>query len=188
MRAALPASAALLLLACGSSPPTRYFTLDPIAAGRAPARSVRGAPIRISAVHVPPELDRRSLVRLEPHNGLAVSPQDRWGADLGELVRNVLTEDLVNRLPSGMVIPARSPAPQQARGLNVNILSFEPEPDGTVVLEATWAIVAGSPPAPQLTRTTRLTEPADRSASGQAAAMSRLLGQLADEITAAMQS
>ena len=182
MRAAL-ALAVILIGGCGSSPPTRFYTLDAETSADAPGARL-DAPLKVDAVHVPPMLDRNEMVRGESHNELRISAQDRWAADFGEMARRVLTEDLQSRLPAGAVIAPESPAPQGARGLVVDILTFQPQTAGMLVLAADWTLLEGAPATPVLQRSVRLTAPAGASAGSQAAAMSRLLAKLADNIAA----
>lgn len=178
-----PMLALLTLAACASSPPTRFFALDPVAAAGG-SRTFAGEPIKIDAVHIPPALDRNSLVRGESGNQLNISSQDRWAGDLAEMIRRVLTQNLASRLPSGMVIAPESPAPPSARGVVVDILTFQPQEAGEVVLDADWTLLEGTQSNPVLRRSVHLTATAAPSAQGEAAAMSTLLGQLADSIAA----
>jgi hypothetical protein len=176
----------LALAACASSPATRYYALDPVAAaGGAPAgdRGAKGTPVKIDAVHIPPALDRDSIVRGESDNQLQISSQDRWAGDLGEMIRRVLTQDLAARLPSGMVIAPESPAPPSARGIVVDVLTFQPQ-GGEVVLDADWTLLVGTQSNPVLRRSLHLTSSGASSAKDQAAAMSKLLGDLADRMAA----
>ena len=172
---------ALAIAGCGTSPPTRFYTLDAVAPQSSPPQTVQ-RPVEVDAVHVPTVLDRRSIVRGESGNELQISSQDRWGGDFGEMARRVLTQDLEERLPGGTVIPPDSPAPDNARGIVVEILSFEPDGAGQVVLDADWTLLEGSPARPLLQRSVRVAKAASDSAGGEAAAMSALLGRLADDI------
>lgn len=181
MRGMALVAAALTVAGCGSSPPTRFYTLDAVAPQSSPRHALQ-TPVKVDAVHVPAVLDRRSIVRGESGNELQISSQDRWGADFGEMARRVLTQDLEQRLPSGTVIPPDSPAPDNARGIVVEILSFEPDGAGQVALDADWTLLQGSPAQPLLQRSVRLAKAAGDSAGSEAAAMSTLLGRLADDI------
>ena len=180
----IPALLVLTLTACASSPPTRFFALDPAPGGAAAARQAGAKPVKVDAVHIPPALDRDSIVSGESGNQLQISSQDRWAGDLGEMIRRVLTQNLASRLPSGMVIAPESPAPPSARGLVVDILTFQPQSGGEVVLDADWTLLEGTQSNPVLRRSAHLTAPGAASAQGEAAAMSALLGQLADGIAA----
>ena len=175
--------ALVALTACASSPPTHFYALDPVEAGGSPQQAA-GTPVKIDAVHIPPALDRSSMVLGESGNQLDISSQDRWAGDLGEMIRRVLTEDLAQRLPSGMVIAPESPAPANARGIVVDILTFEPQGSGEVTLDADWTVVEGTQSNPVLRRSEHLTTSATASAPGEAAAMSTLLGELADSMAA----
>ncbi len=173
-----------LLSGCGSSPPTRFYSLDAVKPERVPATEGTIPPLEVNAVRVPPLLDRRAIVRRETGNQLDISSRDRWGASFGEMARDVLTEDLQNRLPPGAVIPPNTPAPANTRGLVVDILSFVPDGTGQVALTCDWTLLEGAPAHPVLLRTTHLTQPTADNPSNQAEAMSELLGKLADQIAA----
>ena len=178
----------LMLAACASSPPTRFFTLEPVGPGAATA-AVRGhAPLKVDAVHIPPALDRSSIVRGMSGDQLQISSRDRWAGDLGETIRRVLTQDLASRLPPGMVIAPDAPPPANARGIVVDILTFQPRGAGEVVLDADWTLLQGSQSHAVLSRSEHLTTAAAPTAQGEAAAMSTLLGELADRMTAAIGS
>jgi uncharacterized protein len=181
----IPALLVLTLTACASRPPTRFFALDPAPGGGVASDDHDVAkPLKLDAVHIPPTLDRNSMVRGESGNELQISSQDRWAGDLGEMIRRVLTQDLASRLPAGIVIAPDSPAPASARGLVVDILTFQPQATGEVVLDVDWTLLEGTQSNPVLRRSAHLTALAASSAQGEAAAMSTLLGQLADSIVA----
>ncbi|MEI9983844.1 MAG: PqiC family protein [Aliidongia sp.] len=178
----------LLLAACSGSPPTRFFTVAPVAPAVAGIAS-SGAPIKIASVQVPPSMDRLELVRQSAANELAIDDFAHWAAPLGELARNALTQDLAARLGSPRVIYPDVPDPDGTRRLTVDILSFTYAP-GSAVLDVSWSLAppkhrSGSPPddKPATPRTVRLSAPAqDPGPKGEAAALSALLGQLADAI------
>jgi uncharacterized protein len=181
----IPLLAALSITACASSPATRYYALEPVATGGSP-QQVSGTPVKIDAVHIPPALDRSSMLRGESANRLEISAQDEWAGDLGEMIRRVLTQDLAERLPSGMVIAPHSPAPPDARGIVVDILTFQPQGSGEVTLDAAWTLLQGTQSNPVLRRSVHLTASAPATAGGEAAAMSTLLGELADRMAPAI--
>jgi uncharacterized protein len=177
---------ACMLAACGSSPPTHFFTLTPVApAGHAAAAPP--FPVQVNAVHLPAVLDRNEVVRQTGANTLSISDQDRWGAPLGEMARNVLAQDLAKRMPPGTVIFPQAPAPQSAAHLVVTIAKFGEDPDGRVRLAGSWALMKGNPSKPFLHRDIDLEgHAATGSAAAQAAGMSDLLARLADQIAGEM--
>lgn len=176
-----------LILGCGHSPPAQFFTLSAIA----PADRVAAptAPIQVAAIHIPPALDRQEIVSESTATQLSISDQHRWGAPLDDMVRRVLTQDLAERLPPGTVIYADEPAPSSTRRLVVDILRFDADPDGAVIFSGSWSLVSSLGDSIIVSRHVRSREAARiRDYRDQAAAMSRLLGVLADSIAATLTS
>jgi uncharacterized protein len=187
MRGVLPTLVfAAILAGCGSSPPTRFYALDAVKPQGSVPSQTAGTPVKVNAVHIPPLLDRRAIVRRQAGNQLDISSQDHWGASFGEMARGVLTQDLQSRMAPGTIIPPDAPAPADARGLVVDILSFVPDGSGQVGLTCDWALLEGAPAHTTLLRTVHLSQPGGDSPSSQAAAMSELLGKLADRIAATL--
>lgn len=177
---------AIMLMSCGTSPPTRFFTLARVSpAGRSAPKPP--FPIQVNAVHIPAVLDRSEIVRQTGSDTLAISGQDRWAAPFGEMARNVLAQDLAERLPQGSVILPLAPAPSSAAHLVVNIAAFDQNAARRVRLDASWTLLRGTP-AKTISRGNVDLEDtaAGDDAALQAAAMSRLLGRLADNIVAAL--
>ena len=178
------------LAACGHSPPTRFFTLDPLAPAAASASLYAGPPVRVDAVHIPPQLDRPELVRQPAANEIVVEDFAQWAAPLGEIARRALTQDLMARLPAGVVIFPDAPKPPAASGLVVDILAVN---DGdSATLDASWTILPARPAGKGSTisvqpHAVRVSAP--RIGTGpdaQAARFSRLLAALADSIAASL--
>lgn len=169
---------------CASSPPVQFFTLDPVAGQRLPAPAPL-MPVKVTAVHVPPALDRREMVRHSAPNRLRISDEHRWGADFDEMARRVLTQDLAQRLPKGTVVLPRQPTPAHTRAIVVDMLQFSANASGTVVLDGGWSLWTADSDTPVLNRPIHLSvEAAPGDYSAQAHAMSELLGRLADAIAA----
>ena len=177
----LPAAAVLLLGACASSPRTRFYTLTATRPAN-PAQRRIAVPLEVDAVHLPPTLARRWMVREIQGPAVTISGRDRWAANLGTLCRRVLSEDLASRLPAGKVIAPDSPAPAHTRGVVVAVLDFGPRTPGEVALDAEWTLVAGVGARPVMRDTVHLLTHAGPTARDEAAALSALLGRLADHI------
>ncbi|HEX4741484.1 MAG TPA: PqiC family protein [Caulobacteraceae bacterium] len=178
--------ALLLLAACGHSPPTRFFTLDPTPPSRPATTAVAIAPIQLDAVHIPPALDRPQVVTQLGAYRLDVHDFDQWASPLGEMMRRTLAQDLLARLPQGTFILPDAPRPQGIRGLVVDVLQIDAAPGGQVTLVASWTLLGPGAARPALIRNIQLTANAGPGPQGTAAAMSQLLGQLADEIVGAV--
>jgi uncharacterized protein len=183
----LAASLVESLVGCASSPPSHFFALTAIAPGAtadgASAAAALAPLVRVAAVHIPPMLDREQIVRRGPGNELEISGLDRWGSPLDEMIQRILTEDLLERLPAGRVVLPSSPAPPTTDQIVVDILQFQSDAGGTVIFDGSWSLLAPAANRPSLIRHVRYSDTAKPGDYGdQAAAMSRLLGQLADDI------
>ena len=127
----------ILLLAavagCGSSPKTTFYALS-VTADQETSPSPVAFPVQLVAVHVPPSLDRNEMVRRSNGQSMSISDTDRWSAPLGEMIRNVLSQDMQKRLAKGEVILPDAPAPPGAASIVVTISDFAADADGRITL------------------------------------------------------
>lgn len=173
--------AAVLLTACGSSPPTQYFALEPVPPHGA-TQPAAGPPLTVDAVHLPPELDRLDLVRRGPDDRIQIDANQRWAAALDDMTRRVLAQDLADRLPHGMLIAPDAPEPPgRLRGLVVILQEFDADAAGRIVLDGDWMVAERGTVRPGSPHHIHLEE---AGGPNQAAAMSRAIGRLADRIAA----
>lgn len=183
----LPLIVVVALAGCGHSSATRVWTLDALPPPIIPPAITRAiVPIRVDAVHVPLALDRLEVVERTGANRMTVHDFDRWSAPLGDMVRRTLTQDLVARLPAGSVVFPDASKPLGTRALVIDILDLQ-RVDSGWLLDVSWTM--SSPAGSGATRRGqyRLITP-NRSAdvAGQAAAISQLVGQLADKLSASI--
>jgi hypothetical protein len=170
---------------CASSPPVQFYTLGVVPAER--RMGALDAPVQIGAVHLPSVLDRQEMVRERGPNQLELSNEHRWGAPLADMTRRVLTQDLQDRLPASMVVLPEQPAPPHTRVIVIDILKFESESSGHVVLQGSWSLVSTGSDTPSSSRPMQIDEHAPaQDYAAQAQAMSRAVGQLADSIADAL--
>jgi uncharacterized protein len=171
-----------LLCGCASSPPVRFFVLDPVSPANEASKPA-GPPLQIVSVHMPATLDRRQIVREEAPNRLTISDQSRWGAPLPDMTRRILSQDLSARLSPGRLVLPEEPPPAGTRAISVDILEFGLAPSGSVVLDGTWSVVPSGADAAAASYRFQLSQPvAGGDYAEQARVMSTLLGQLADSI------
>lgn len=176
----------LLLASCGSSPKTHYFTLAPVKDTGERKPSI-AAPVMVAEVHLPRSLDRREMVRRTGENTVEISDQDRWTGPLGEMIQRVLSEDLADRLPSEKVVLPGLPPSRRTERIVVAITQFGPDTGRQTRLEGSWSLLDGAQGTPVLHRDVALETPSrGAGASGDAAAMSELLGELANGIAATL--
>jgi uncharacterized protein len=183
--ATLLAGACAVLAACGSSPPTRYYTLD-----RVPS-SVRSTPadqtpVRLEHLTIPAELDRRELVRHVAPEQLEVSGGDRWAAPLDDLLVSALSSDLAERLPPGLVAdPREPPGATPRRLLYVEIVRLYADASCNIELQADWTLDSPHEPSRHGSETIA-THPGGACPQSQPAGMSAALGELSDRLAAAV--
>jgi uncharacterized protein len=172
----------MLLAACGSSPKTQFYTLDPVTP-QGSTKAAASVPVQVAAVHIPPALDRQEMVRQTAPHQLDLSDQNRWGGSLDTMIQRVLTQNLAQRLPPSSIVLPQEPAPQRHDAIVVDILQFDEDASGQVTFDGSWSLTASDGDKPLTSRHLRLTaRPASNSYSDQVAAMSRVLGELSDNI------
>ena len=168
----LPVAGALLLLgACASSPPTRFYTLsDTPGETTAPAGA---SPVLITVVSIPGEIDRPEIVRRVGPSQLSVADLDRWAAPLDDTIRRVLTDDIARRVPKSVS--------ELPRLVAVDVREFYGDASCNVTLRAVWALKQpGVQPASE-----EIHVPSSGACPGTLAdTMSTALGQLSDRIIA----
>lgn len=166
------AAVLMLLSGCGSSPPTRFYTLSDTRPGETTAPTGAGQVV-IGSVSIPGEIDRPEMVRKVGPNQLSVAGSDRWAAPLEDIVRRVLVDDVARRTPGAVGEPQRL--------VSVDIHEFYGDAGCNVTLRAVWTLKqTGVQPA---------TEEIRVPSSGACPAtlpqtMSVALGQLSDRIVA----
>lgn len=185
LRRALFVLAGLVLASCGTSPQTHYFTLTTVP-GTAQERGSISSPVTVAAVHVPPSLDRRELMRRTGANTVEISDQDRWTAPLGEMSRRVLSQDLAARLPKDMVVLPDAPSPPHTRQIVVTLAEFGPDANGKTTLAGSWSLLEGTQATPVWRRDVTLETRSPAGAGSEAMAMSELLGELAGQIASTL--
>jgi len=183
---ALATLALLALSACGSTPPSRFYSLEAVPAALVPAADPGGLAVDVGPIVLSTALDRAQMVtRLGP-NEVALHDYSRWAERLEDNVARVLCEDLSVALGSQRVgtVPA-SETREDSWRVTVQLVRFEAGPDGRSLLVARWRLFKPGAMTPHVTRKSASSTalPTD-DASGIAAALSTDLDALAREIAA----
>jgi len=134
----------LLLAGCSFFSKTKNttYSLDVLAPATAPA-AVRGTPIAIESLELPPGFDRREVVVHMQGHQLDVRGTQQWSALFSQSVLHTLAFDLAKRLPEGMVILPGEAKPNAAiRSIDVAFEEIAAGPDNKVVIDAHWKVGA----------------------------------------------
>ena len=179
------------LSACGTSQPTKYYLLSAGAPDTARLSTQRELTIGVGPIILPPYLDRREMVSRSSSNELNVAVYHEWAEPLQENLSRVIGEDLGRRLATDRII--RLPVKRSLRKVlvmdyqvTIAVRSFEKGPDGSVVLNARWAILDNDKHELLLRRSEYAQVPPSDDYAAQAAAQSQVLGRLSEEIAAAV--
>ena len=120
------------LWGCSSSTPvTRYYLLS---SPNQPAAEESSCGVKVGSVTVAPYLQRTHIVLQSGANKLAPAVQHRWSEPLEAGVRRLLSRCLGSGVPS-------------ERKANVRIEHLHGNTNGTVVIQANWALSAQPPMA-----------------------------------------
>ena len=180
MRARLTLVAVLALSACASPEPA-YFTLAAV-----PGSPVGGGPalVEMRRPGLAGYLDRPEIVRANSPYQLRMVSGERWAEPFGDMLSRILIEDLNERLPGTSLFSATGAISADANAnLEVDVQRFDADASGLVHLVAQVAVAHGRNQPPVSTRVIQLTRmPTGRSTAELAAAMSALLGQMADQV------
>ena len=141
----LTALALLFLAACGTSEPSRLYTLSALPDRGGEPAGVEGPAVGVGPVTLPQYLDRPQIVQRSGPNRLETSEFDRWAEPLSDTVPRVLAENIGRLLQSKKVyvLPRRRRLPLDLT-VEVDFSQFEPLADGAAALAARWHIFADS--------------------------------------------
>jgi len=136
------AGAALLLLAaCGTTAPTRFYLLSPMAeAGHgASATHENGVSIALAPVDLPEHLNRPQIVTRQKGHQVKVDEFNRWAEPLEMHVSAILAENLSMLLDTeGIVITNRNKQADVDYHLSVQCIRFDGQPGKEARLDCRW--------------------------------------------------
>lgn len=189
-RAAALALAVALSAAC-SNPftaerePTNFFVLTALPQAQTQAAQTRNGPIiGVVPVRLPDYLNHNVIVTRESDNELVLAKFNEWAAPLSANITSVLTENLSMLAGTDRVttIPANVATDRE---VSVEIINFERDAKGDVVLLARWTIIGDSGRRLLAMRRSGFrTENVPMEYGAIAGAMSQLLGELSRDIAA----
>ena len=129
------------LSGCASADPNYYRlgpTAGPVLAGGPPTVEVR-------SISIPGYLDRDGIVKRAGDFKLDIHSNDIWAEPLADMLQATLVQDLTQRLSGTTVIGAGGSIGASANLLiETNVLRFDPDPNGQMVLQIQVAMRDGN--------------------------------------------
>jgi uncharacterized lipoprotein YmbA len=171
---------------CGTSAPSRFYTLDPTALsdGAAPVNY----PIMVGPVSVPAAVDRPEFVVQAAPNRVEVDEFNRWAAPLNDAVAQVVAGDLVKLLGTPNVASAPMANFVPAYRVTIDIQRFDSVPSQAALVEAVWTVHSTAGGETRSGRTVAREAVQGDGFDALAAAHSRALAKMSGEIATAIRA
>jgi hypothetical protein len=187
-RAALAVLCAVAALAagCGTSPPARFYTLTSSAT---PAAAPSTLLIAVGPVTIPAVVDRPEFVVSVGQNELRIDDFNRWAAPLQDGIARTIAENLVAMLgtPRVILFPQQLATDPEYR-VAVEIRTFDSVPGTGIRLDAVWTLRRAKDGKTETGRTSARESVADASYEALAAAHSRAVARLSQDIADAVRA
>lgn len=129
----------------GSTPPSRFYLLEPISDGASPASDAAARPlVALGPVRIPRYVDRPQIVTASAKNAYHLSELNRWAESLDDNISRVLAQNLSHLASVDTVLVNASNRARQAQlRVAVTVLEFHVDPQGQAGLTAQWQIARG---------------------------------------------
>ena len=179
----LAALAAILLAACASTPPSRFYTLS---APATPARPAGSLAVAVGPVSIPAVVDRPEIVVTVSEHEVWLDEFNRWASPLAEAIALAVAENLTAGLDSPQVSLLAAGAMVDFR-VGVEVQRFESMPGTHALLDAVFTVRRVKDGKVVTGRTTARETATERGYDALAAAHSRAVARLAHDISAVIQ-
>ena len=169
-----------ILAGCASAP-TLYYRLAVI-----PGAVNNGPVIKIGMrnVSIPGYLGQDGIAKAGSDYQFNSYPNDVWAEPLGSMLQDVTVQELAQRLPAAAVVSSSGTIAAAADVLiETNVLRFDPDSSGHVILLVQIALKSGRSFQPWLVQTfSNTATPAGADVSSLVAAMSTLWAGVIDQL------
>ena len=185
--AALMICAALVLASgCASTPPSRFYTLSAVSV---PAASPSSVSVAVGPVSVPADVDRPQFVVSTGPNQVELDEFNRWAAPLQNGISRAVAENLVMMLgtPRVTLYPQTLSADADYRAA-IEVQSFASAPGEAAMLDAVWTVRRMKDGKTQTGRTTVREPVREKGFDALAAAHSRAVARLSQDIAGAVRA
>jgi len=186
MRHTVAASAVIVVLglAAGcSSPPSHFYTLSRVETSVPPAAQLASLSVVVGPVSIPAIVDQPQIVVSAGPNQVSVDEFNRWASPLQNNIARVVAENLVVLLgtPHVSLFQQSLNADAEYR-VAIEVQSFESAPGEAATLNAVWLVRRSRDGKAQTGRTTVREPVQEKTFDAIAAAHSRALARLSQDV------
>ena len=176
---------AALVAGCASSP-ARFYTLSPT---ETPSAAASKLSVAVGPVSVPAAVDRPQIVVSTSANQVTLDDFNRWASPLQDNLARVVAENLVALLgtPRVTLFPQALNANVDYR-VQIEIRNFESAPGKSASLDAVWTVRRAKDRKTETGRTSAREKVDDNGYEALAAAHSRGLARLSQDIADVVQT
>jgi uncharacterized lipoprotein YmbA len=178
--------AAAAAVSCGTSAPTRFYTLESTATSDGAPAARYG--VLVGPVSVPASVDRSQFVVQIAPNRVEIDEFNRWAAPLGESIARTVAGDLAAMLRTPDVATAPFANFDPAYRVTIDVQRFDSVRGESTLLEAVWAVRKTSGGQTRSGRTLARESVQGEGFEALAAAHSRALAKLSADIAAAIRA
>lgn len=184
--ATLLCALAALATGCATTPTSRFYTLS---AAAAPARISSNLSVIVGPVSVPAVVDRPQIVVDMGANQVRLEEFNRWAAPLSENIARVVADNLARMLgtPRVNLLAQTSSADADYRAA-VDVQSFQSAPGKAAMLDAIWFVRRTADGKVETGRTTVRETVQENGYDALAAAHSRAIARLSQDIADAVRA
>jgi len=177
---------AVLVAACASAPAPKFYTLNRTAAPGAPPSTVA---VVVGPVSIPAVVDQPQIVVSSSPNQVTIEEFNRWASPLAGNISRVVAENLADLLGTSRVSLFQQSLNVDADfRVAIEVQTFDSVPGDAATMNAVWAVRRTRDGKTESGRTAAREATADKSFDALAAAHSRALSQLSQDIAAAVRT
>src|SRR5882724_4644572 len=179
----------MLLAGCVSTPQSRFFTLSALSAGTNHVAAPSNLSVAVGPVSVPAAVDRPQIVVSTGPNQVMLDDFNRWASPLQDNVARIIAENLAAILgtPRVTLFPQTLNVDVDYR-VQIEIRNFESAPGKSASLDAVWSVRRAKDGKTETGRTSAREKVEDNGYEALAAAHSRGVARLSQDIADAVRT
>ena len=179
---------ALMLTACGKTPPAKFYTLQPIEQAPIGNSISSDVALAVGPVAIPKSMDRAEIVTHDADNAVNLSEFHRWAGPLPDSIASVLAQNIGSLLKTERITPfTKENIFQPSHRVVININRYESRLSKEFLLDATWSIKDLKAHETLLIRSSTIQEPLTSAEYEElVAAQSKALAELSRQVANAI--